>query len=96
LDERRKLDLDENTFIIYAVIKRIDPSISHYHAREINAVFEKFPDYRCDECQERKLRAGLYRSVISLVGGSKMVEVTDSLMRLRKAEDPMSTDNWPI
>ena len=63
----------------------LSTSFSPQQAEEIDAIFKDFPDYGWDESQERKLRAKLYKSIRSLVGESKMIEVTDSLLRLRRA-----------
>jgi type I restriction enzyme R subunit len=84
-EERRKLGLDENAFAIYTEIRYHLDSFAPKQAEEINAIFMDFPDYGWDESQERKLRAKLYKSIRSLVGASKMIEVTDSLLRLRRA-----------
>ena len=84
-EERRKLGLDENAFAIYNLLKSFIDSFSPQQAQEIDAIFEDFPDYGWDDSQERKLRAKLYKPIRALVGASKMVEVTDSLMRLRRA-----------
>lgn len=84
-EERRKLGLDENAFAIYTVLKPASTSFSPTQAQEIDAIFKDFPDYGWDEAQERKLRAKMYKSILALVGKSKMIEVTDSLLRLRRA-----------
>ena len=84
-EDRRKLGLDENTFAIYNVFKSSVDTFSPRQAKEIDAIFEAFPDYDWDESQERKLRAKLYKPIQSLVGTSKMTEVTDSLLKLRRA-----------
>jgi hypothetical protein len=77
--------LDENAFAIYNLLKSFIDSFSPQQAQEIDAIFEGFPDFGWDDSQERKLRAKLYKPMLSLVGKSKMIEVTDSLMRLRRA-----------
>jgi type I restriction enzyme R subunit len=84
-EERRKLGLDENAYAIYNLLEPFIDSFSPQQAKEIDAIFEGFPDYGWDDSQERKLRAKLYKSIRALVGASKMIEVTDSLMRLRRA-----------
>lgn len=84
-EERRKLGLDENAFAIYNELKSFINPFTPQQAEEIDAIFRDFPDYGWDESQERKLRAKLYKSIRSLVGASKMIEVTDSLLRLRRA-----------
>jgi type I restriction enzyme R subunit len=84
-EERKKLGLDENSFAIYSVLKPYVNKFSPMQAEELDAIFKDFPDYDWDETQERKLRAKLYKPIRSLVGSSKMIEVTDSLLRLRRA-----------
>jgi type I restriction enzyme, R subunit len=84
-DKRRKLGLDENEFAIYTELRSHIDSFSPEQAKEINSIFKDFPDYGWDEAQERKLRTKLYMPIRSLVGTSKMTEVADSLLRLRRA-----------
>ena len=72
-EERRKLGLDENAFAIYNELKSFIDTFSPQQAEEINAIFKDFPDYGWDESQERKLRAKLYKSILAVVGTSKMM-----------------------
>ncbi len=83
--ERKTLGLDENAFAIFTVLKDHVDKFSAKQAEQIDSIFKDFPDYGWDETQERKLRAKLYKPIRSLVGTSKMIEVTDSLLRLRRA-----------
>lgn len=83
-EERRRLGLEENAFAVYTVLKPHVQNLSPSQAKELDAVFKDYPDHHWDEDQERRLRAKLYKPVRSLVGTSKMVEVTDSLLRLRQ------------
>jgi hypothetical protein len=66
--------LDENTFAIFNEIKSFTDTFTPQQAEEINAIFKDFPDYGWDESQERKLRAKLYKTILALVGKSKMIE----------------------
>ena len=84
-EERRKLGLDEDEFAIYTKLRSHIDSFTPKQAQEINGIFKDFPDYGWDEAQERRLRTKLYMPIRSLVGTSKMTEVTDSLLRLRRA-----------
>jgi hypothetical protein len=70
---------------LYIVLKSFIDTFSPKQAKEIDAIFEDYPDYGWDESQERKLRAKLYKSIRFLVGPSRMIEVTNSLLRLRRA-----------
>jgi len=84
-EERKRLGLNENAFAIFTVLKPYTDKFSTMQAEELDAIFKDFPDYEWDENQERKLRAKLYKPIRSLIGTSKMIEVTDSLLRLRRA-----------
>ncbi len=84
--ERIRLGLDENSFAIYSRIKpetetkKLQPN----QAKEINALFESYPDYRWDEKQEQRLRAKLYKFILPLVGKEKLTKLADDLLRLRR------------
>jgi len=83
-EERKKLNLDENTFAIYMILKADVDNFTTKQAKDIDSIFRAFPDYGWDETQERKLRGQLYKPIKALVGTSRMTETTDSLMRLRR------------
>jgi len=61
-------------------VKTIQPA----QAREINALFWSFPDYRWDEKQEQGLRARLYKCILPIVGKDRFTELADDLLRLRR------------
>ena len=84
-EERKRLGLNENAFAIFTVLKPYTDKFSTRQAEDLDAIFKDFPDYEWDETQERKLRAKLYKPIRSLVGTSKMIEVTDSILRLRRS-----------
>jgi type I restriction enzyme, R subunit len=83
-EERKKLGLDENTFAIYMALKPEVADLNTGQAMEIDAIFEEFPDYAWNEDQKRRLRAKLYMPIRGLAGPSKMIEVTDTLLRLQR------------
>jgi len=83
-DERRKLGLDGNTFVIYIALRSEVDGLSTDQAIEINALFDEFPDYLWNEEQERRLKAKLYKPIRALVGPAKMIEVTDTLLKLQR------------
>jgi type I restriction enzyme R subunit len=83
-DERQRLNLDENTFAIYTVLKLATDSCSEAHAEAINALFAGFGDYRWDEKQESALRAELYNLLMPLVGKKNLFNVTNALIKIRR------------
>lgn len=82
--ERQTLGLDENAFAIYAVLRPLDTDAKPSQADELNAIFLQFPDYIWNDEQQRKLRNALYRAVRPMVGAAKMIDTTDTLLRLRR------------
>jgi type I restriction enzyme R subunit len=82
--ERQTLNLDENAFAIYAVLRPILPDVKPAQAEELNAVFAQFPDSAWNAEQQRHLRNALYKAVRPMVGAGKMIDITDTLLRLRR------------
>ncbi len=82
--ERQRLGLDENTFAIHKTVLQIDSGFDAKQAKGINALFERFPDYRWNKQQESKLRTELYKTLRPLVGTEKMIEVANRLLRLQR------------
>ncbi|MDD1732220.1 MAG: type I site-specific deoxyribonuclease, HsdR family, partial [Methanosaeta sp. NSM2] len=85
--ERISLGLDENSFAILSLLKpEVKPGmeIEPDGAREINALFESFPDYRWDEKQEQLLKRKLYKLIIPLVGNKRFTDIADALLRLSR------------
>ena len=82
--ERERLGLDENSFIIYSLLKPEVKDIRPAQAQEINGLFQSLPDYRWDEKQEQKLRARLYKCILPIVGKDRLTELADDLLRLRR------------
>jgi len=83
--ERKRLGLGENAFAVYTVLKPHVEGITPNQAEGVEAIFREFPDYRWDEEQERKLRARLYKAMRAIVGAEKMIEITDSILRLQRS-----------
>lgn len=85
--ERISLGLDENSFAILSLLKpEVKPGMEMEPdgAREINALFESFPDYRWDEKQEQMLKRKLYKLIIPIVGNERFTDMADALLRLSR------------
>ncbi len=81
---RERLGLDENSFIIYSLLKPVVKDILPAQAQEINKLFQSYPDYRWDEKQEQKLRAKLYKCILPIAGKDRLTDLADDLLRLRR------------
>lgn len=82
--ERHRLNVDENSFAIYTVLKTSLHEFSGEQAMAINDLFKRYPDYRWAEDHKRNLRAELYKALRPLVGARAMVDVANSLLRLQR------------
>lgn len=86
-EERQRLNVDENTFAIYTVIKQAVDNSDVQQATTINAVYAKFPDYWWDARQEIDLRTELYATIYPLTDSvDKTIEVTNNLLKLERVE----------
>jgi type I restriction enzyme, R subunit len=61
--ERQRLGLDENSFAIHKTVAEADNGFDAKRAKDINALFEQFSDYRWNKQQESKLRTELYKTL---------------------------------
>lgn len=82
--ERQRLGLDENSFAIHKTVGDTGDGFDAKQAKGINALFERFPDYRWNKQQESKLRTELYKTLRPLVGTEKMINVANRLLRLQR------------
>lgn len=82
--ERQQLGLDANEYAIYSTLKPIVNGVTSQQAKAFNALFVRYPDYRWNEQQQKRLRAELYKVLLPLVGATKMVDTANSLLRLQR------------
>ena len=76
--------MDENSFAIHKTVGETDNGFDAKQAKGINALFERFPDYRWNKQQESKLRTELYKTLRPLVGTEKMIDAANRLLRLQR------------
>ena len=85
--EREQMDLDENTFAIYRVLKNAVEVITPEQARGVDEVFTQYPNYQWDAHEEKELRATLYQTLVPTVGVDNienLIETTNTLLRLER------------
>lgn len=83
-EERKKLDVDPNTFAIYVTMKRYTSDFSIDQAKELNQLFGTYADYQWNAAQNGQLRLQLYKIIRPLVGSENMIEATNSLATLQR------------
>ncbi len=80
---RQHIGVDDNTYAIYTALNSLAPDLTAEQAQTLNALFDRFPDYRWNERQQSQLRTELYKALRPLVG-AKMIEAANLLLRLQR------------
>ena len=80
---RPEMSLDNNAYAVYTVLKEFAEEITPEQVREINGIFDQFPDYQWNEQQERELRIKLYRTLRPIVTQGVM-EPTNALLKIQR------------
>src|SRR5205823_3824159 len=83
--ERQQTGLDATTFTIFWELKREGLDDAKRLARNVKAVFDRFPDYRYNAEELRQLKAEIYKLLLSVMDGKKMVVLTEKLLELIKS-----------
>src|ERR1043166_2046511 len=82
--ERQQSGLDATTFTIFWELKREGLDDAKRLAKNVKALFDRFPDYRYNADELRQLKAEIYKLLLSVVDGKKMVALTEKLLELIK------------
>lgn len=86
-EERQNLQIDENTYAIYTVIKQAVDNLEVKQAQAINAIYANFPDYWWDARQEVDLRTELYVALYQMTKSvEQTIEITNNLIKLERVE----------
>jgi type I restriction enzyme R subunit len=82
--EQNQMDLDQNTYAVYTVLRNTIENVNPEQARAVDQVFTQFPDYRWDDHQQSQLRATLYKTLELSVDIGTKIEITNKLLRLER------------
>ena len=82
--DRAQMDLDENAFAVYTVLKGFAEDITPERVRSLNRVFDRFPDYQWDPRQQSELRTMFYVTLRPIVGTENYIEATSALLDLER------------
>ena len=82
--ERVQMDLDENAYAVYTILKTVTEKITPNQARDLNRAFDQFPDYQWDERQRSKLRSMFYAALRPIVGTENLIDATNQLLKLER------------
>jgi type I restriction enzyme, R subunit len=82
--ERQQTGLDATTFTIFWQLKREGLDDPKRLAKNVKALFDRFPDYRYNAEELRQIKAEIYKLLLSVMDGKKMVALTEKLLELIK------------
>ena len=82
--ERAQMNLDENAYAVYTVLKEFAEDITPERVRALNRVFDQFPDYQWNEHQSSQLRRMFYVTLRPIVGAENLIEATNGLLELER------------
>ena len=82
--ERAQMNLDENAYAVYTVLKGFAEDITPERVRALNSVFDQFPDYQWNEHQSSQLRRMFYLTLRPIVGAENLIEATNALLKLER------------
>ena len=81
--EQTRMNLDDNAYAVYTVLKEFAEKIRPEQVREVDSVFDQFPDYQWNEQQDRELRIKLYRTLRPILNQGVMAP-TNALLEIRR------------
>jgi hypothetical protein len=81
---RSESGLDANTFEIFWMLKQEKLDDPKLLAEEISSVFERFPNYRANSDELRQLKAEIYKTLLRVVNGKRMVDLAEHILRLTR------------
>jgi type I restriction enzyme R subunit len=81
--EQKRLGMDQQTFAIYWTLQKENLPGARELAKEIAAVFERFPNFARSADELRELKAEIYKALLREVSGKRMVEIGDRILSLR-------------
>ena len=82
--EQVRMNLDDNAYAIYTVLREFAEDITPEQVQALNRVFDQFPDYRWDVQQNSQLRRMFYITLRPIVGAANLIEATNALLNLER------------
>ncbi len=80
---RQESGLDPETFEVFWFLQHEKIPNATMLAKEISAVYARFPNATSSEDEKRQLKAEIYKSLLREVSGKRMVEIGEALLKLK-------------
>ncbi|MCL5267110.1 MAG: HsdR family type I site-specific deoxyribonuclease [Bacteroidetes bacterium] len=80
---RKESGLDPDTFEVFWLLQKEKVPEPLMLAKEVNAIYHRFPNYAVNADELRQLKAEIYKSLLRFVSGKRMVDLADQILRLK-------------
>jgi type I restriction enzyme R subunit len=81
---RKQSGLDPETFEIFWFLQQEKLPDAMMLAKEISAVYDRFPNSASNADEQRQLKAEIYKSLLRVVSGKRMVDLAEEILRLKR------------
>lgn len=82
--EYEESGFDINTFTIFWILKQAKVEKAQKVANLADGVLKQYPNYSYNSSERRRIKAELYKVLLSIVGKDRMVELVDKILKLRR------------
>jgi type I restriction enzyme R subunit len=81
---RKESGLDPDTFEIFWFLQQEKLPDALMLAKEITGVYGRFPNSASNADEQRQLKAEIYKSLLRIVSGKRMVDLAEEILRLKR------------
>jgi hypothetical protein len=81
---RKESGLDPTTFAMFWFLQQEKLPEALMLAKEISAVYKRFPNSASNADEHRQLKAEIYKSLLRVVSGKRMVDLAEEILRLTR------------
>ena len=82
---RKESGLDPDTFEVQWFLQQQQLPNPTTLAKEITAAYGRFPNAASNADEQRQLKAEIYKSLLRVVSGKRMIDLTDEILRLKRS-----------
>lgn len=83
-EERKRTGLDPATFAIFWILRRENLPMPETITTEISEAFKRFPNYATNADEMRQLKAEVYKALLRVVSGKRMVDLAEQILKLKR------------
>lgn len=83
-EERKRTGLDPVSFAIFWLLRRENLPMPETVTEEVVEAFKRFPNHATNADELRQLKAEIYKSLLRVVSGKRMVDLAEQILRQRQ------------